>query len=220
MSQRNIQLREFKKLYYIEKLCMREIAELKEISLNKVVYFVRKNKLKPRNFSEMNKIRFDKKPLSFKISSISTLKLNELKVAGAMLYWAEGYNSEKSKIVDFANSKPEMVLIFLSYLRNIYRIDEKRIKILLYCHANQNQSELIDFWSQATGVPTAQFSKPYVRKDNNSKNSRIMTYGLIHIRYSDKKLLAEIKNTITAYVNKHTAKRIAGIREAVKPSGL
>jgi len=46
-----------------------------------------------------------------------------------------------------------------------------------------------------------QFTKPYVRKGNLNLSNRKLPYGLVHIRYNDKKLLLAIKSWIENYKN-------------------
>ena len=189
------QLEEIKKLYYTDYLCMREIAEKFGLSINTVVYFMRKNNLSRRSFSELNRHRFENKAPSYRAVELKSNRLKELKAIGVMLYWGEGYKSDKGSMVDFANSDPDMIIIFMGFLRDIYKVDESRLRILLYCYSNQDRESLINFWSKLTKIPSNQFSKPYVRKDFNNKR-REMKYGLIHIRYGDKKLFLEIKKAI------------------------
>lgn len=197
------QLSKIKKYYYFDKLSMREIAEKYGVSTDAIVYYMRKHDLKRRNFYEINRLRFENKVLSFKIKPMNSLYLKELKAIGAMLYWGEGYKSVKGCSVDLANSDPEIILIFLKFLRKIYGVDEQRLRVLLYCYEDQDINELIRYWSEITKIPKNQFSKPYVRKDFNIDSKRKMKYGLVHIRYSDKKLLLEIKKTIDSYRNKY-----------------
>lgn len=192
------QLKEIKNFYYDEKLGMREIADILGVSIDAVVYFMRKHGLERRNFSEINKLRFNKKEPSFKKNLLNTASQKELKAIGSMLYWGEGYKSEKSSYVDFANSDPEMVGMFLKYLRNVYRIDEDKLRVLLYCYSNQKTNKLINYWSKLTRVPKKQFTKPYI-KNNFNLNGRKMEHGMVHIRYSDKKLLLDIKDSINYY---------------------
>lgn len=87
---------------------------------------------------------------------------------GTMLYWAEGAKSGKlgkNKIVDFTNSDPKMILVFLYFLREFCGIDEKRLRCLLYCYSNQNVYKLMRYWSKITHIPISQFTKPYIRSD-------------------------------------------------------
>jgi len=114
---------------------------------------------------------------------------------GVALYWAEGYKTERAKGVDFANSDSSMIVAFLKFLRTCYLLDETRLRISLYCYADQDISKLITYWSNLTKVPPSRFQKPYVRQDFR-EDGRKMQYGLIHIRYNDKKLLYDILERI------------------------
>ncbi len=122
-----------------------------------------------------------------------------------MLYWGEGYKGNErlpAAGVDFANSDYRMILLFLKFLRSVFVLDEKRFRIYVYCYSNQNTEEIIQFWSKITKVPKTQFTKPYIRTDFKTTANK-MPYGLIHVRYSDKKLLLEIKSMIESYVKKY-----------------
>lgn len=198
-----VQLSKIKKWYYRDYLSMRAIALLLGVSLDAVVYFMRHHNLKRRTYSEFNRIVFERKPPSFQKSKTSPA-VKELGIIGAMLYWGEGYkNCTTNSVVDFANSDPGMISLFLGFLRKVYNVDEKRLRAYLYCYADQDISALIRFWSLLTGISASRFSKPYVRRDFR-KDGRKMQYGLIHIRYGDKKLLLEILRLIEYYKLKYT----------------
>ena len=86
----NLLLQKIKSLYYEKKLSTREVAKKLSISQWKVVYLMRKNDLKPRNYKEANLVRFLRSAKSFKPKSRLSLLDQKLKIAGVMLYWAEG----------------------------------------------------------------------------------------------------------------------------------
>ncbi|MEK7088787.1 MAG: hypothetical protein AAB913_01510 [Patescibacteria group bacterium] len=184
-----------KNLYYGEKLTMNKIAQKLGVSIDAVVYCMRKNGIKRRSLVEANAIAFQNKKLSFREQTRLSSSQEQLKLAGLMLYWSEGHKSSTSSGIDFANSDADMIAIFVKFLREIYKVDEKRFRILLYCYSDQNVFKLIDFWSRLTRISKKQFSKPYIRKDF-CKNSRKMKYGMIHIRYADKKLFLCIMKSI------------------------
>ena len=120
-----------------------------------------------------------------------------------MLYWAEGGKSlGKYWSVDLANSDPEMIEVFLKFLRVICRVDESRLRVQLYCYANQDIEKLKEYWYKVTSISKNQFIKPYVRKDFRIEQKDRMKYGLIHVRYNDKKLLYQIENWIKEYYRK------------------
>ena len=187
---------------------MVNVAKQLYLSVDSIVYLMRKHNLKRRNFKEASRFSFEKKTPSFKLKKESSKNFLELKIAGTMLYWAEGYKSEKSTGVDFANSDPDMVSIFMSFLRSTYKLDESRFRVLLYCYENQNIPELIEFWSELTNIPKKQFTKPYIRKDFK-ENSRVMKYGMVHIRYGDKKLLIDLRRIIGEYKERFSNAPIA-----------
>jgi len=91
--------------------------------------------------------------------------------------------------------------MFPKYLRSICHLDEKKFRVLLYCYANQDINNLIRYWSKLTKIPVNQFTKPYIRKYYNV-NGREKKYCLVHIRYIDKKLLLNIKDSINLYKRK------------------
>ncbi len=192
----NDKLEIVKGLYYESKFSARQIAEKLNVSVDAVYYFMRRNNLSRRTFSEENELRFERKPLSFKVKTNLSLKEEKLKTVGVAIYWGEGYKSGKSCGIDLANSDPEMIKAFLSFLRNICGIDESRLRILLYCYSNQNIVKLKKFWSGITKVPVSQFSKAYVRNDFKIGKENKMPFGMIHIRYADKKLLILVKKWI------------------------
>ncbi|KKP87950.1 MAG: hypothetical protein UR93_C0026G0006, partial [Berkelbacteria bacterium GW2011_GWA2_35_9] len=142
-----------------------------------------------------NYFNFVNKPLSYSIKKELTRKETKVKIAGLMVYWAEGSKRGKNT-VDLANSDPVMITLFLRLLREIYQVTESRLRVLVYCYSNQSVKKIISYWGKITNIPREQFSKPYIRNDYAQKQIGRMPYGLIHIRYSDTKLLAQIKSDI------------------------
>ena len=192
-----------KNLYYNKFYSARKIAQKFKVSIDAVYYFMRHYGLKRRTFSEENKLRFDNKKPSFSIKKTLSESEKELKVLGTILYWGEGYKAEKSSGVDFVNCDPGLITVFLSFLRRICGVQESKLRVLLYCYSNQDVNKLVDFWSKTTKIPKAQFTKPYIRNDFNVYKVDKMPYGLVHIRYSDKKLLLLIKKWIDNYKEKY-----------------
>jgi predicted DNA-binding protein YlxM (UPF0122 family) len=127
-----------KKLYYEKGHSMKDIAKKFDVSLKTVSRFMENNNLKRRNLKEANSNTFKHKSLSFKIRTNLKDKDKELFIKAIMIYWCEGAKSIKSHTVDLANCDPEMLKLFMLFLRKICRVDENRIRIYLYCYSNQN----------------------------------------------------------------------------------
>lgn len=201
------QVPELRRLYYKEEHTMQETAKRLGVSLHAVVYCMRRHNLPRRSQADTNQLRFVRKASSFRKTSLATEYLRQLQIIGAMLYWGEGYKGTPRRAspgIDFANSDSDMVQVFLHFLRTIYRVDEHRLRPYVYCYADQDPQALMLYWSRLTNISLAQFSKPYVRR-NYRPNANKMQHGLLHIRYSDKKLLLEIKNLIHSCKTKFLA---------------
>ena len=185
-----------KSLYETSKLSAPQISEKTGYSLNEVYYAMRKYNVKRRTPADHNKITFENKPFSFSVKKSLSPVDEKLRLTGSLLYWCEGYKTEKSKGIDFANSDVGMIICFVKFLRNICGVDEKRLRVLLYCHSSCNINLLITHWSAVTNIPKSQFTKPYVMKTYTLDKKDKMPYGLVHIRYADKKLLRLIMSWI------------------------
>lgn len=193
-------LEQVKKLYFREGLSVQGVADKLGVSIDAVFYCMRKNGLKRRKANESNSIRFRKSAPSFRLKELKNEKLRTLKVAGAMLYWGEGYKAGRN-MVDFANSDENMIILFMKFLREVCGVDEKRLRVYSYFYANQSIGKNINYWSKITKIPKSRFTKPYIRKDFKENKKDKMPHGLIHIRYSDKKLISLIKSWIEEYRN-------------------
>lgn len=177
---------------------MRQVAEEWHVSIDVVTYILRKTKTPRRSKKEASAIAFAQKPMSFSVRRLRTKHAEELEALGAALYWAEGYKTDKAKGVDMANSDPAIIRLFASFLRSRYALDESRLRGQVYCYVNQDARALIRFWSRVSGIPEKQFMKTYVRREFRH-DGRKMKYGIMHIRYSDKKLLCDVLNLIESY---------------------
>ena len=195
-----LSIKEIRKLYYSNGFSANEIATIKKLTVWQIIKFMKKNNLPRRKSNESNNLRFERQEKSFKLKSELSPMEEKIKISSCMLYWAEGVKSVNGHAVDFVNSDPEMISIFLKFLRDICGASEKKLRVLLYCYADQNCEELLDYWSNLTKIPKEQFQKPYIRKDFNP-NGRKMVRGLVHIRYNDKKLYRQLLDWINEYKN-------------------
>lgn len=190
-----------KKLYYGDQLSVQEVANKLNTSIDAVFYCMRKNGLTRRKSNESNSINFERSVPSYKLRNLTNEELRTLKVIGTMLYWGEGGKSDKAQTVDFANSDKDMIILFLKFLRKVCGVDEKRLRVLPYYYANHDIEKNTKYWSKISKISRKQFTKPYIRKDYDENKKHKMPYGLIHVRYADKKLLKLIKGWIDEYKN-------------------
>jgi len=187
------------KSLYDSGFSMREVGEYFGKSTRSIYCAMKRQNIVRRPSSQTRSKQFELSPLSFNEKLNLTSDEQLLNVAGLMLYWGEGAK-KNTKRVDFANSDPDMILIFLKFLRQIYQIDESRFRIYLYTYRSLPTHQLISYWSNITNIPVSQFSKPYIRAKSELKHDK-MQYGLIHIRYSDIRLFRKIMDGIKDYIS-------------------
>ena len=79
--------------------------------------------------------------------------------AGTALYAGEGAKGDGQ--LCFANSDPQMILLFCQWLRFFFDLDESKFRFRLYLHEGLDLDEAITYWSELTSIPVKQFGKPY-----------------------------------------------------------
>ena len=201
------QVNKLKNLYFKKGKSTLDLARYFDVSIDAITYAMRKYNIPRRSFKEASKRSFENKKMTFKRKNLQGSRKIIAETVLAMLYWGEGFKgNENSKMssVDFANSDPKMISIFMKAFRDVYDFDDRKLRAYIYCYSNQDVTGLINFWSKLTKIPKAQFTKPYIRDDSRI-NARVMKYGLVHIRYHDMKLLINIKNLIDYVCRKYAS---------------
>ncbi len=175
-----------KRLYEEQRFGVREVAAQLGMSFWRVYDLMRNHGLTRRRGSEQNYATYKTKP-QFVVSPRLDADGVQLRAIGTLLYRAEG--TKTGHTVDFTNSDPLLIQVFLAFLRRVCGVAEARLRVLLYCYADQDVNRLQQFWSDVTGISLEQFTKPFVRALTVNLNHRTMRWGLVHIRYADARLL-------------------------------
>ena len=121
--------KKIKTLYWEKGNTVAAIARKLNVSIWSLYDFMDKNGIPRRSYAEANYVATRDKP-RFEIRNIIGPREEKLKVAGSMLYWAEG--TLKRSTIDFANSDPRMIKLFLKFLREICGVREERLRLYLY----------------------------------------------------------------------------------------
>ncbi len=115
------------------------------------------------------------------LARIGQLSNRDLRVAGTALYAAEGTKRDGS--VAFANTDPHMIHLFLTWLRTFFSVDEARLRLRLYLHEGLDLDAANRFWSDLTGIPSAQFRAPYRAADNPTRRHAKHPVGCPSVLY-------------------------------------
>ncbi len=120
-----------------------------------------------------------------------------LLISGIMLYWAEGYNSEKNHSAVFTNTSPEMIKIMMRFLREILAVDNGKIKIMVRIDERGDIDKAQDYWSRIANIPLDRFQKPELLKlKEKSKSLERYPNGLCRVSVYDVTVRRKIDNLI------------------------
>lgn len=135
---------------------------------------------------------------------IPTLTRNEFKLAGLMLYWAEG---AKSRYIDITNSDPLLIKFMTNWLRIVCKIPEEKFRASLHLHSGQNERQIKKYWSKITNIPIRLFGKSYIKKEGSGYRKNRLYNGTIKIRVCNSNLLHKILGWIEGvnYKNRATS---------------
>lgn len=124
------------------------------------------------------------------------LSVNDLRIIGIALYWAEGYKRLKkingreitSHVIALTNSDPIMVSVFIMFLNKVLNIPKEKIFIEMRLFKHMNENEIVEYWIKITQLPRSQFYKPMYPVSIASKGKRPINrlpYGTVRVIVSD-----------------------------------
>lgn len=190
-----------------------QVSKRLGISASGVRYWLGKNGIERRSISEAitnwHITEFNKRPFKLK-TNLSPFD-KELRVAGAMLYWGEG--NKGGGQVRFTNSDPEMIRVFLAFLRRICGVSEERLRVLVHMYPDHDEKEVLKFWTKITKIPLSQFNKSFVHAGKKGTYKKKSKYGTLALTYSDRQLLALLLRWVNEYRNRFAPESKAGVAQ-------
>lgn len=157
----------------------------KQLNLKKKVLQKRGAKARVRQRDQVSK-----EIKSVAKNEVGVINERELWLIGIALYWAEG-SKEKSHSrtvpsLEFSNSDPKMVRLYIRWLTDIVGVNPDHINCYLYIHqsAKSRLPDIKDAWLEATGLPSKQISRVYYKKHNVKtvrKNIGDNYFGMLRI---------------------------------------
>ncbi len=119
-----------------------------------------------------------------------------LKMAGAMLYWAEG---NKTNHLGLTNSNPAMIIFMVNWFEKFLNIKPNQLKAHLHLHDGQNEKKIKRYWSKLTQVPENRFGKTYIKPEGTGHRKNKLYNGTIRISMYNKNLLYKVLAWIDQY---------------------
>ena len=126
---------------------------------------------------------------------------DQLHQMGCMLYWAEGARNRNQ--LAFTNSDPEMVDLFVHFLRRCYGISPTRIALTVNVHLGNGLelSEVEAWWLSRLGLPPESLRASVVNQPSRAsqRKRRTLPYGTVRITVSSTALVQSVLGSIQAY---------------------
>jgi len=135
------------------------------------------------------------------------MRHNLREIIGLIIWWTEGTKAYKDKRgkntwvynVDVTNTNPEIIKLFLDFLRKDVKIDESRLKLQLQIHKGDDQCAIENYWSNLTNIPKQRFTKTIIRPQGNKIGK---SRGTCKIRYSDKSIYLKLDSSLKRLLQK------------------
>jgi hypothetical protein len=175
-------------LYEHKGLSAAEIGHLYGCSVSKINYWLHKYHIPKRTISEAVYQRSNPSGDPFLFTPPKQLTDMYLYGLGIGLFWGEG-NKRNPTSVRLGNSDPHLITLFITFLRTIYNIDEKRLRFGLQIFSDMNADEALTFWMRHLHVDKSCFQKVVVtptRGRGSYKNKS--RHGVLTVYFNNKKL--------------------------------
>ena len=119
--------------------------------------------------------------------------------AGIALYAGEG--SKRDGEIGFTNTSPDLVVFFLSWLRRHFAVDESRLRVRLYLHADLDLDAAVAFWASRTGIPPAQFVRAYRAPADSTRRTTRHEMGCATVKYGCSRTHRQVMGLVRALIS-------------------
>lgn len=120
-------------------------------------------------------------------------------LAGIGLYAGDG--AKVGLDVRFANSDPDLVRFFCSWLREFFDVDESRLRVRLYLHEGLDLEAATVHWQAVTGIPASQFQQPYRAAADATRRKTKHVYGCCHVGFGCARTKRKVLGLLEALVS-------------------
>jgi len=146
-----------------------------------------------RSGSRHRKILKEERAFSYGQRIVGNLSSKEKMLFACALYWGEG----SKKDFGLSNTDPELIRSFMSVLRNVFNIQDDRLRISIRIYEDMDRDRCLNFWSQISGIEKEKFLNVDVLY---GKKKGKLEYGMCRVRVlKGGDLLKQIKGINKAF---------------------
>ncbi|MCL4253120.1 MAG: helix-turn-helix domain-containing protein [Anaerolineae bacterium] len=122
----------------------------------------------------------------------------DLHKTGCLLYWAEGAKGRNQVI--FVNSDPEMMKLFIRFLREELNVAEKDFIVIIHCHSHEpdDWERITNYWLGILGLTQQNMRNLNVKKGSDTRKNRLDN-GICTLRVYSTELAMHIYGAIQEY---------------------
>jgi len=139
---------------------------------------------------------------------INDISKRDLLIIGTALYWAEGYKRPvviRGKIrtshrVSLTNSDPDLICIFLQFLRKTCEVSDEKITIWIRYFEHQDPAYLLKFWQKKCNIPYGNLKKTLQTisiSSQRKKSYNSLPFGVAQISVNNTNLYHKIMGMIS-----------------------
>lgn len=124
----------------------------------------------------------------------------DLYLAGCMLYWAEGTKNRNQ--VRFSNCDPNMVFLFVRFLRECLTVESEKFKLSVNCYTGNGKSveEIEDYWLDLLVLKRGNLNKTFVDHDGRGGRGKTKhVFGCCTVAVYSSELVQQIYGAIQEY---------------------
>jgi len=184
-----------------------KLSRIAQKRLEGKMRFAREHGLFENNRRRTQAIKIENKKIrQITANEVKPLSKYELLLIGAALYWAEGYYNRQDKVpspyISFGNSNPDMVVLFLRFLREVMQISEKKLRPIVQIHKNIKPESAINFWAKITSIPQKSFRVTHQasRASKGKRPYNSLPYGTFKLNVIGRQNFFKIKGWIDGLV--------------------
>lgn len=182
--------------YTREKKSVCVIAEIAGCSQSKVNYWLKKFNIPKRSISEAIYTKRNPQGDPFLFKNHPPFTQSFLFGLGLGLYWGGG-TKMNAMSVRLGNTDPHLVRLFLLFLKEMFNIDESRLRFGLQIFRDMDQKKEEKFWQTFLKVPAHQFYKTINTRSGSLGTYRTRsTHGVLTVYFNNKKLRDVLVNEI------------------------
>jgi predicted transcriptional regulator len=138
------------------------------------------------------------------IGKIKTRQASSLFVMGCMLYWGEG--SKNRNAVKMSNADPELMKVFIRFLREEFQVTDESIAIRISAYSNNGLicEEIQSYWLKILNLPVTCMRQLIIDRyatENAMKNKKKgkLPYGTCEITVGNTSIVQEIFGAIQEF---------------------